>query len=285
MFKKGYVMQDPEKKINSSEEATEKRRYEEKLEERSIVIGGGAAAAKKERQHGKLYRWFDNFWYHHKWKTIISLVVALIVVVCSVQMCTREPRGDVGVILAGPYNLMSKEAGYNNLRNCLSNYLAEDYDGNGAKQTDISSYSVYSKEQIQALADNKDENGDPAPIIINTQSNSSNYSSFVAYVQTGDASVMFADPWVFENMKAHLADLENTLGYVPEHAVSAEVDGEIRVLGVRLGDTALYKNNTAMQVLPADTVICLVAPIMSGNSSNPTYYARSTAYFIALTQS
>ena len=85
-------------------------------------------------------------------------------------------------------------------------------------------------------------------------------------------------------MKPQLSDLEKTLGYVPANAVSAEVDGEMRVLGVRLGDTALYKENNAMQVLPADTVICLAAPIMSGNSSNPDIYARSTAYFIALTQ-
>ena len=142
-------MQDPENKFNHSEEEKEQR-HEDKLQEREIVIGG-TAAVKKERQHGKLYLWFDNFWYHHKWKTIISLFVAVIVIVCSVQMCTREPAGDVAVILAGPYNLMSKDAGYNDLRNCLSTYLAEDYDGNGAKQVDVSNHSVYSEEQIRAF--------------------------------------------------------------------------------------------------------------------------------------
>ena len=37
---------------------------EEKLQGREIQLGGGRA--RTERQHGKLYLWFDNFWYHHK---------------------------------------------------------------------------------------------------------------------------------------------------------------------------------------------------------------------------
>ena len=183
-----------------------------------------------------------------------------------------------------PYNLMTNENGVSDLQKCLGGYLAADYDENGVRQVDISSYSVYSEAQIKALAANVDENGDPAPIIINTQSNSSNYRNFITYMQTGDASVMFLDPWIFENMKPQLSDLEKTLGYVPANAVSAEVDGELRVLGVCLGDTALYRENTAMQVLPADTVICLAAPIESGNSGNPDIYARSVALYAALVQ-
>ena len=264
-------MQEPEKK------------KEEKLEGRELTFGD-TVVKRADRPHGKVYRWLDNFWYHHKWKTIISLFVVVVLVVCTVQMCGRPPEGDVKVILSGPYNLMTNENGVSDLQKCLGGYLAADYDENGVRQVDISSYSVYSEAQIKALAANVDENGDPAPIIINTQSNSSNYRHFITSMQTGDASVMFLDPWIFENMKPQLSDLEKTLGYVPANAVSAEVDGELRVLGVCLGDTALYRENTAMQVLPADTVICLAAPIESGNSGNPDIYARSVALYAALVQ-
>jgi hypothetical protein len=52
---------------------------EERLQGRDVQLGGGTARA--ERQHGKLYLWFDNFWYHHKWKTIIISFFAVVVLV------------------------------------------------------------------------------------------------------------------------------------------------------------------------------------------------------------
>ena len=57
---------------------------------------------KKERKHGKIYKWFDNFWYHHKWKTIICLFLVVTILVCTLQMCRREEKGDISVMLAGP---------------------------------------------------------------------------------------------------------------------------------------------------------------------------------------
>ena len=57
----------PRKGIRMHEGSDERK--EEKLEEREIVFRPNAA--KSERPHGKVYRWLDNFWYHHKWKTII----------------------------------------------------------------------------------------------------------------------------------------------------------------------------------------------------------------------
>ena len=264
-------MQEPEKK------------KEEKLEGRELTFGD-TIVKRADRPHGKVYRWLDNFWYHHKWKTIISLFVVVVLVVCTVQMCGRPPAGDVKVILSGPYNLMTNENGVSDLQKCLGGYLAADYDENGVRQVDISSYSVYSEAQIKALAANVDENGDPAPIIINTQSNSSNYQNLITYMQTGDASVMFLDPWIFEQLKNHMTRLDTVLDELPEHVVTAPVEEQTVPLGVRLGDTALYRENTAMQVLPADTVICLAAPILGGNSSNQEIYARSVALYAALVQ-
>ncbi|MBE6702834.1 MAG: hypothetical protein E7585_05430 [Ruminococcaceae bacterium] len=261
-------MQEPEK------------RREEKLEDRDIAFGG--TALKQEKQHGKLYRWFDNFWYHHKWKTIISLFLVIVVVVCTVQMCGRAPAGDMRVILCGPYNLMMDEAGVNDLKKCLANHLAADYDENGVKQVDISSYSVYSEAQIKAFAANVDENGDPAPIVINTQVNASNYQSFISYIQTGDASVMFLDPWLFEKMKNQLTPLRNVLETVPENAITAVVEEQTVALGICLGETALYRENTAMQVLPEDTVICLALPVMAGDSGKPEIYARAKEFYANL---
>ena len=95
---------------------------------------------KKEREHGKIYKWFDNFWYHHKWKTIISLFLIVTILVCTLQMCQREEKGDISVMLAGPYTFVDNEAGLTALRQCLARYLPADYDENGRKQVDAVSY-------------------------------------------------------------------------------------------------------------------------------------------------
>ena len=58
---------------------------------------------KPEREHGRVYRWLDNFWYHHKWATIAALFLVIVLTVCVLQMCSREEKGDITVVTAGPY--------------------------------------------------------------------------------------------------------------------------------------------------------------------------------------
>ena len=261
----------------------ERRHAEDKLQQREIAFGGGAAV-KKEKMHGKVYRWLDNFWYHHKWKTIICLFLVIVLVVCTVQLCTRPPQGDMTVIIAGPYNLMLSENGVTDMAKCLAGLLPEDYDQNGIRQVDISAHSCYSEAQIKALAENKDEYGVAAPIIINTQANSANYRNLITYIQTGDASVMLLDPWLVEELKNSLKPINAVLDTVPTHAVSVEINGQLVPVGISLGNTTIYKENDVLKVLPPETIVCLAAPIIGGNSAKADIYARSVAFYKALVQ-
>ena len=238
----------------------------------------------KEREHGKVYRWFDNFWYHHKWKTIIALFLVVVILVCVLQLCEKEEDGDITVLLAGPYGF-SDEATYNNLRNALSlSVYLKDYDGNGASRADLVTYTLYSAAQIEALRVRTDENGNPDPVEVSTISNTKDYNAYNQYLMTGDTSVLFLDPWLFEELAAkgeYLADLVTLYGAAPEGAVSDPTGGD-RCLGVRLADTALYRDHNAVQVLPADTVLCLLGPYFVGKSSNEKEYAKAVEYFGAL---
>lgn len=38
----------------------------------------------------KFLKWLDNFWYHHKWKTIISLFLIVVLTVCIAQLVEKE---------------------------------------------------------------------------------------------------------------------------------------------------------------------------------------------------
>lgn len=244
------------------------------------------ARERKERAHGRVYKWFDNFWYHHKWKTIISLVLAVIVLVCTLQMCQRESKGDISVVVAGPYNFTVEEGAFTELRNCLSrSSFLKDYDEDGISRADIQYFPIYSEAQIKEMREHMNDEGDPEPIEVNTLYNAQNYNKYNQYMMTGETSVLLLDPWLFEEMAAkgeYLVDLSLLYGKAPEGAVYyTDSEGKDHLFGVRLGDIPLYQN-LAMQVLSPDTVLCLMGPYFMGNSADEAVYDRSVAYFAAL---
>ena len=249
-------------------------RDDERLQGHDVNLNS-ASVATKERERGKLYRWFDNFWYHHKWKTLIIGFCLIVVLICTLQMCNKESEGDISILTAGPYGFMTADSGLGDLRNCLANYLPDDYDEDGVRKVDVRHYTVYSEDQIKTYAAQN--------ITINTADNSSEYKSFYGYIATGETSVLFLDPWLYEEMQGKLMDIVDLAGVVPVGGITITDDnGKTHCYGVRLGDTALYAN-TAMQVLPEDTVICLAAPLyVGGKSSDEAEFAKAVAYLKAL---
>lgn len=246
---------------------------DEKLEARDIRITpqGGA---KVEKQHGKLYQWFDNFWYHHKWKVIVIALLLVVLTVCVVQCATRDDKKDATLVLAGPYGFANDETGYRQLLACLTTLLPEDYDGDGSKKIQMVHYSFYSDEVIAEY--------EAEGIMINRAENATNKQNFSKTLTFGEASVLFIDPYLFEELckSKHLVDLETLLGADPAGGIKVENGaGELGVWGVALSETKLYKDNTAVQKLPEDTVVCLFAKTLHTNDEE---YARRVAYLKAL---
>ena len=50
----------------------------------------------------------ENFWYHHKWKTIIITASLFLLLICTLQMCTQNSY-DVYLMYAGPGYLTVNE--------------------------------------------------------------------------------------------------------------------------------------------------------------------------------
>ena len=253
----------------------EPNKKQDKIEAQEIHIGG-VKRAREGRPRGKLGTWLENFWYHHKWKTIIAFSFTVIALICTLQMCSKEKQ-DTTVLMVGPYQLTDSEANYTALKYALSTYLPEDTGRNGSGNVGIVQYSVYSKEQIEALANNVDENGDPAPIQIDTSVNAQTYEQYQKYLMTGETSVLFLDPWLFEEMRAqkdeYLVNIGDRFKTLPVGALIWENEsGEGACYGVRLGDTALYQNSAVSAMLPPDTVIVL---------AHKHFYASEKSYELA----
>lgn len=255
-------MQDPKKK-------------QDKIEAQEVSLKALKKKREEEKPRGKFGRWLDNFWYHHKWKTIIAIFLAVVVLVCTLQMCGKK-NTDVSLLLVGPYTISESEINGADLERAFSECAD--------MEVGIVHYPVYSKEQIETLANHVDENGDPDPIVISTASNADNYNSYQTYKMTGESSVMFLDQWLFEEMKkenqSYLVDLQKRYETLPVGAlISQNEDGSTACYGVRLGDTALYEKFAVRKLLPADTVIVLTAQHYTTKDS---HYQRNEALFDAL---
>lgn len=255
----------------------------DKIEGHEVVLGAGKRG--EDRPHGKAYHFFDNLWYHHKWKIIAALFIMAVLIVVVVQCAHREKEGDVTLMTAGPYGFTTEETKLNDLKNCLATYLPEDYDGDGAKRVTLIYYSIYSEEEIAAAAARTDENGDPAGEGVNRSYNTEQYQQYSQHLRLGECAVLFLSPRLFEEQVTltggvGLADLSTVLAERPDGAVPGE-DGTY--YGVRLSATALWRDNSAVRnALPEDTIICLYRPGLSGENSKPEIYQRSVDYLKAL---
>ena len=69
----------------------------------------------------------ENFWYHYKWHTIITVFFIITGLVCLVQCSTKEKPDDKALLYVNQ-NLLDNAA--NELSDKLSGYI-EDYNGNG----------------------------------------------------------------------------------------------------------------------------------------------------------
>lgn len=249
---------------------------EEKENNTGKESGGDIVFSTAKREHGKVYRWLDNFWYHYKWPVIGILFALIVLTVCTIQMCSREKeKSDIIVVCAGPYSFTENGEALQELQKFLAYQLPQDFNNDGEKRVSVVNYTVYSEEQLKAM--------EPQDATVISSYSSDNYQSFYQNLATGEFSVAFLDPFLYEELAGRsecLVDLTTAFGISPESGLYRVLsDGTTVCYGIRLGDCALYQENTALQCLPQDTVLCLIGSVFFGNSED---YDIALAYFPAL---
>ncbi len=219
----------------------------------------------------------SNFWYYHKWKVIIISFFAIIAAVGIYQMVTREEVDEIVVVAAAVY-LENEEI--DAIDNLLTSCLPKNKDGS-LRNMNVYDYTVYSEEYIDAA--NREETDEEGRYVVKIDKNfvKSEISACNDFLSTGESSVLFVDGYLYGELskrnQSNGKDIRMTMTEVfgddlPEGVMP---DG----CGIRLGDTEIYKYYEELQVLPEDTVICILRPYYMGASSFEDKYALSLELF------
>ena len=223
------------------------------------------------KPEGKFYRWFDNYWYHYKWHTLAALFVAIVLVVCTLQMCEKQ-KEDTTFLYAGPRQLSGEEV--ENIRGVLNAVMPEDYDKDGKKYAGIVDYLIYSEEQIKEIEASTDAYG--VAVDVNNQYITNNYESYYDYLLSGESAVCFLDPHLYTELRKNgrLMTLVSVLGEDSGYGSES--------CGIILGKTEIYEEYSALRVLPEDTVVCVLKQVVMGRISNDEVYENELDIFRAI---
>lgn len=194
--------------------------------------------------------WLDNFWYHYKWHTLIGAFVLLVVIVCSVQMCSKTAY-DVYFMYAGGYEISHKSEGgdvseYVTFGTSLK-YGAKDYDGDGEINVSFMDLFMLTSEELRELELDPDES-------INYNLLHDNQERLYDSMLYSSYYLCFLSPAVYDEYKV-ISDVEifSDLGKYENGKLEFYDDG------------AIYLRSTAFAELPGicdlpeDTVISLRA--------------------------
>ena len=220
----------------------------------------------------------SNFWYYHKWKVIIGAFFAIILSVGIFQMINRDEVDEI-VMVAAPVYLSAEQR--DALDRLLTSQLPKNKDGS-LRDMDIYDYVVYSEEEmdeINKIAETADEDDDVP--YVDRSFNVSEIKSYNDFLSTGECSVLFVSEYLYGELAqrdtTESGDVRLTMAEIfgDELPEGVMPDG----CGIRLGDTEIYKYYEALQVLPEDTVVCVLRSYFYGASSNKEKHAMSVELF------
>ena len=135
---------------------------------------------------------------------------------------------------------------------------------------------IYSAEQMDALEKNPSENVQN----VDRYQNSTEYQKFQSLIVSGEYYVCLLDEWLFEELNKEnlFLPLADAIGYKPENAAND--------YAIKLSDTEFGKYYNAMQLLPADTYLCIRAPgvvqEMTGKGAQSKRFEQAAAMIKAI---
>ncbi len=221
---------------------------------------------------GKL--WFENFWYHYKWHSIVAVFVIVAIVVVSLQMCTRTEY-DVYIVYAGDHEIKKTVSGTNSpYAEAVKSLtrVAEDFDGDGEVNVNFLNLFVVNEEEREALL------AGTTNMEINETLVKEDTETLETNIAYGDHYIFFLSERLFREYEeefdgAIFTSLESYGNEGRTYEYLTEGKTGIYLHSLEIGDLPTLAD------LPEDTVVCMraLSPVSSvfGKKQNEENFERS----------
>ena len=189
-----------------------------------------------------MLKWLDNFWYHHKWATIITAFFLIVAVFCCVQIFTKTEYDACVMFVGAGGNITNTQ--YNDIVASLETF-AEDTDGDGKLEV------CFSRETF--ISDRSDEMAG----VLN-----SNISSTMQTLLYQDYFILLLDPELYNMYKD--SGMFVTLA---SHGIDAPANAVYDEYAIRLSECDAYYKMPGLSAIPSDTLLVLkTVPYMKSQS-------------------
>lgn len=195
----------------------------------------------------------QNFWYHYKWHSLLSIVVIIAIIVCSLQFCSKESY-DSYILYAGSKSISKTrtDGDVAEIETVITSLkrVSEDFDGDGENSVNFLNLLYMSSEEIAALEGN-----------VNDALLMSDKSTLSSVLENSEYYLCFISEAVYEGY--HLVGTNELFIDLSEHK-SAHPELEY------YNDCAIYLSSTGayslpgLSSLPKDTLICIRRPSVLG---------------------
>ena len=205
------------------------------------------------RLRSPLLKKLDNFFYHYKWHTIIALFLAVAILVCCLQTCSKE-EFDVEIMYAGPKNLNDKQAVLD-IQNAFAQ-VATDENGDGKTVSRLVAYWV--DERFYEGDTEELEGADIAYFANNSLNNEQAYHDEIA---AGNLSICLVSPYLFYQVhkEGGFMRIDELCPELDESLYRVGEDGSVNHYAVVLSKTA-FGDLAGLSSLPEDTILCIRKP-------------------------
>ena len=241
-----------------SEESNGGQACDENVKKQKYISENDTYGGKPTTLKGKL----ENFWYHHKWATIVSCLVVIILTTLVINFATR-PDYDFYVLYAGGHKISGIQDGgkASERENILSSLgrIGSDFDENGEISAAIIDIYYLTDEEINELeASGKGNSIDYQQL---SDAKNSTRDKLKDTIITGDVCLLFISESIFDELYDESAFSNGALFY-PLSALLAQSKAEgYEFYGdsdkaVKL-HSLKFSELPGICELPEDTVVCL----------------------------
>ncbi len=188
----------------------------------------------------KAKAWFENFWYHYKWMTIIVLSSVIALTVCLVQ-CSKKEDYTMYALYAGHLYIGGEQS--NELTQAIGNYT----DGN-TQNISVNSFVYVSKD--------KKAEYEAGGAYYNEGMNMQQRNDFFDFLYAANFNMLILDPELYSQIKHE--EIIKPMSEISDSAAAKSEDGYC----IRLSDTSLPEKYSVFSKMSDDTVLCFREKIL-----------------------